>query len=336
MARADHIKALIRRHAQGDEEGFYSVVLQLAAQAARAGQGQFAVELKKLVDEARARRSAVAQGSGPVPIARPRGELVGLLDLAYPKSRLSDLVLTGDQREALHRIVLEQRERDRLRAHGLVPVRHVLLVGPPGTGKTFASSALAGELGLPLFTIRLDGLITKFMGETAAKLRLVFDAVAGTRGVYLFDEVDALAGERAVGNDVGEVRRILNSFLQLLEQDTSDSLILAATNHPALLDRAIFRRFDAVLRFELPNDAQAETLVLGRLHRFGAASLDRDAVVDAARGLSHAEIGRACDQAAKAAVLQGRERVGTAELLAALAERRRAKEHQGPLDGSAA
>ena len=116
-----------------------------------------------------------------------------------------------------------------------------------------SASALAGELHLPLFTIVLDGLITKFMGETAAKLRLIFEAISQTRGVYLFDEFDALGSERASGNDVGEIRRVLNSFLQFLEQDQSDSLIVAATNHPKLLDRALFRRFDDVIEFALPD-----------------------------------------------------------------------------------
>ena len=104
------------------------------------------------------------------------------------------------------------------------------MIGPPGTGKTMSASALAGEFNLPLFEIRLDGLITKYMGETAAKLRLVFDAIAEMRGIYLFDEFDSIGAQRSMMNDVGEIRRVLNSFLQFIEQDKSDSLILAATN----------------------------------------------------------------------------------------------------------
>ena len=119
------------------------------------------------------------------------------------------------------------------------------------------AAAVAGELGLPLFSIQLDGLITKYMGETAAKLRVVFDAIQATRGVYLFDEFDALGGERGSKNDVGEIRRVLNSFLQFLEQDESDSLVLGATNHAGLLDRALFRRFDAVLEYALPTPEES-------------------------------------------------------------------------------
>lgn len=273
MARADQIKALIRRHAAGDDRGFYAIAIQMAAQAARQGHTSFAEELRKLIDEGQQKAAAPRRGK-LLPMAQPRGELVGLLDLSYPKTRLVDLSLAPDTTARLERIVLEQRQGERLRSHGLLPTRHVLLVGPPGTGKTMTADALAGELLLPLFTIRLDGLITKFMGETAAKLRLVFEAIAQTRGVYLFDEVDALAGERALANDVGEIRRVLNSFLQFLERDHSDSLILAATNHPKLLDRAIFRRFDAVLSFELPDEEQARELIESKLAMFDPRQLD--------------------------------------------------------------
>lgn len=121
------------------------------------------------------------------------------------------------------------------------------------------------QLHLPLFLIRLDGLITKFMGETAAKLRLVFDALSKTRGVYLFDEVDALGGERARPNDVGEIRRVLNSFLQFHERDESNSLLVAATNHPQKLNRAMFRRFDAVIDYPLPTADVAKAVIRNRL-----------------------------------------------------------------------
>jgi SpoVK/Ycf46/Vps4 family AAA+-type ATPase len=325
VARADQIKALVRRHAAGDDEGFYVIALQLAAQAARQGHTSFAQELRRLIDEARQNKAAAPRPGRLLPLAQPRGDLAGLLDLAYPKTRLADLSVPKEIRERLLRIVLEQRQRERLRQHALRPTRHVLMLGPPGTGKTMSASALAGELALPLFTIRLDGLITKYMGETAAKLRLVFEAIVQTRGVYLFDEVDALAGERALANDVGEIRRVLNSFLQFLEQDSSDSLVLAATNHPGLLDRAVFRRFDAVLEYQLPDDAEIRDLVGSRLAPFGATRLGWGEILEAARGLSQGEICRACDQAAKTAVLSDREAVDTPMLLAALAERRQTR-----------
>ncbi|WP_249364437.1 AAA family ATPase, partial [Pseudoalteromonas ruthenica] len=138
----------------------------------------------------------------------------------------------------------------KLKNHGLSPRRKVLLVGPPGTGKTYTASVLAGELDYPLFQVRLDGVITKYLGESSAKLRQVFDAIREVRGVYFFDEFDALGSNRSAGNDVGEARRLLNSFLQMIEQDESNSLIICATNHIEILDHALFRRFDDVIKYE--------------------------------------------------------------------------------------
>lgn len=251
MPSASQVKALIRSHAEGDELRFYSIALQVAAQAARQGHNRFAIELRDLIDRAKAgmERPKPGQVTRPVPMVQPRGELAGLLNAVYPKTRLSEMALDPATHGRINRVLTEQRDRAHIQSHGLAPLRRLLLVGPPGTGKTMTAAALAGELSIPLFSIQLHSLITKYLGETAAKLRLVFDAMQETRGVYLFDEFDALGTDRAAQNEVGEIRRILNSFLQFLEHDASDSIIVAATNHPALLDRALLRRFDAVIEY---------------------------------------------------------------------------------------
>lgn len=324
MATADQVKALIRSHADGDDTRFYAIAMQVAAQAARSGHGKFAQELRELVDRVKARAKSLepTRGPKPVPLAQPRGELAGLLTVGYPKTRLVDMAFTDGLRARIERALTEQRERDRLREHGFPPMRKLLLIGPPGTGKTMTAAALAGELGLPLFSIQLDGLITKYMGETASKLRIVFDAIQSTRGVYLFDEFDALGGERGSKNDVGEIRRVLNSFLQFLEQDDSDSLVVGATNHVALLDRALFRRFDAVLEYALPTLEIATRVMRARLGLLDTSSIDWNIAARSAEGLSHAEIAMACEQAAKNAILDYSSAVREAELVCALDERR--------------
>jgi len=324
MAKADQIKALIRSHAEGDDTRFYAVAMQVAAQAARNGHGKFAQELRELVDRAKERAKAAASTPGPkpIPMAQPRGELAGLLTVGYPKTRIADMALEDELHQRIERVLVEQRQRDRIREHGFAPLRKLLLVGPPGTGKTMTAAALAGELGLPLFTIQLDGLITKYMGETAAKLRLVFDAIQGTRGVYLFDEFDALGGQRGGANDVGEIRRVLNSFLQFLEMDDSDSLVIGATNHVKLLDRALFRRFDAVLDYALPSKEIATKVMQARLGLLDTADIDWSDAAAAAETLSHAEITHACEQAAKNAILEHTTKVRNDELVIALKDRR--------------
>ena len=319
MATASQVKALIKSHSTGDDERFYAVALQLAATEARSGHAAYARELKELIDAAKGRPRV----AGPVPVSSPRGELASLLSATYPDERFADLALETQLRNHLKRVLLEQRQRDQLQERGFQPLRRLLLVGPPGTGKTMTARALASELSLPLFTIRLDGLITKFMGETAAKLRLVFDAMAATTGVYLFDEVDALAGARANQNDVGEIRRVLNSFLQFLEQDESESVLVAASNLPDALDRALFRRFDSTIEYQLPAVRIANKVIRNRLAALDLAEIDWRRIGSASRGLSHAEVTLAAEQAAKDVILTGGTAITTRVLLEALTSRTR-------------
>jgi SpoVK/Ycf46/Vps4 family AAA+-type ATPase len=205
VATAEQLKALIRSHSASNEEQFRTVALQIAAHTAKLGNIRLADELRALIDECRRRETSTGTARS-VPIARPSGELAGLVTASYPNTRLSDMVLPERVHRQIQEIVHQQRQRDRLRSHGLAPRRKLLLVGPPGCGKTMTAAALAGECQLPLMFVQLHSLITKYMGETAAKLHVVFDAMAETRGVYLFDEFDAIGAARTTGNDVGESR----------------------------------------------------------------------------------------------------------------------------------
>lgn len=320
MASADQIKALLKSHTEGDDQRFFSVAMQVAAHEAKLGHGQLAEELRALVDEAK-RRHGVARQNGPIPISRPKGDLASLLAVSYPKARFGDIVLDDDLSKQLHRVVREQRHASQILEHGLAPRRKLLLVGLPGTGKTLSASVLAGELGIPLCQVRLDGLITKYMGETAAKLRQIFDATDHTRGVYFFDEFDAIGSQRGLTNDVGEIRRVLNSFLQMIEQDRSHSLIVAATNHPEVLDHALFRRFDDVLHYLLPNAEQIAALLKARLGRLVPKGVSWKRLAEPASGLSYAEITRAAEEVQKEALIQQHERISEAQIQQQLRER---------------
>lgn len=321
MASAEQLKALIKSHISRDEGQFYSVAMQVAAYEAKRGHGNLAMELRDMIDAAKAR--LVPGESGKlIPLAKPRGELANLLSVTYPKSRILDMVLDDKALRQLQQVIKEQHLFARIREHGLAPRRKLLLVGPPGTGKTMTASVLAGELGIPLFLVRLDSLITKFMGETAAKLRQVFDSITDMRGVYFFDEFDAIGSQRGLANDVGEIRRVLNSFLQMIEHDQSNSLIVAATNHPEILDYALFRRFDDVIEFKLPTPDQIIGLIHARLGSFLPKRLAVKAVAARAEGLSCAEICRAVDGAIKEAIMHNQALVKEANLNHMLEERR--------------
>jgi SpoVK/Ycf46/Vps4 family AAA+-type ATPase len=322
MTAARHLLALLKSHIEGNDEQFLAVAMQVAAHEARVGHGKLAQELRDLVDDARSQYKQ--HGQKPVPLAQPKGELASLVSVRYSDIRLSSMVLPSELEERLKRVLIEHRQQHRLQDHGLSPRRKLLLLGPPGSGKTMTAAALAGELRQPLFTVVFDTLITKFMGETASKLRLVFDAMPGTRGVYFFDEFDAIGARRAARNDVGEIRRVLNSFLQFLEKDDSDSLIIAATNHPELLDPALFRRFDDVIEYALPDEEIALRILKSRLSTFKTNGIEWDVTIKAGAGLSQAEFSRAAEEAAKRAVLADRKTVTNNDLAAAIAERKAA------------
>ena len=269
MATARQIIALLSSLNEGNKEQVYAIALQVAATEAKRGRRSVADELRVLVEQGRETTESDRHRSNSgviVPITKPRGELQNLLTSSYPSTRLSDLVLDSLTAGRLKEIVDQQRHREELRHYGLVPTSTVLLIGPPGSGKTLTASALAGELHLPLFGVRFDTVITRFMGETASKLRIIFDHIASTRAVYLFDEFDAIGGKRTSDNDVAEMRRVLNSFLQFLEEPhATDSVIICATNHPELLDRALFRRFDEVVEYGMPSLDLARELIRSRL-----------------------------------------------------------------------
>lgn len=320
MAKAEQLKALLRSHSDGDDKRFYSVAMQLAAHEAKQGHGKLAEELRDLIDEAKRKRSI----SEPIPIGRPKGDLANLLAVSYPKSRLTDIVLNDELSDQIVRVITEQRHAAEILQHGLSPRRKVLLVGPPGTGKTFSAAILAGELGLPLCLVRLDGLITKFMGETAAKLRQIFDSIAQTRGVYFFDEFDAIGSQRGMTNDVGEIRRVLNSFLLMLEQDQSNSLIIAATNHPEILDHALFRRFDDVLHYSFPDTKQIAVLLRAKFFNFAQKRISWKRLAEKAVGLSHADITRACEETIKNVLIKKEKFIAEAEVSRMLEERQSA------------
>lgn len=314
MATAEQIKTLIRSHFSEESERFFTAALQVAAHEARQGHTALAHEIKLLVDKARQ-----TQKEGPIKFP---SELSGLIQTEEPEAHQDNLILSAERKERIRRILHEYKQRNTLKEHSLSHRRKILLSGPPGTGKTMTAGVLAYELGLPLRTIQVDRLITKFMGETAAKLRQIFDIIRENPGVYLFDEFDAIGGDRRRDNDVGEMRRVLNSFLQFIEAEASDNLIVTATNNESLLDKALFRRFDDVIYYALPDAEERKQLMRNLLALFTNKRFPFSKAAEEAEGLSHADIDHACRNAMKEVVLSGRNTVEPAILKTFLLERK--------------
>lgn len=293
MATGDQVKALIKAHFDQDNERFKTAALRIAASESRSGHSTLARDITAIVDNA----------------SRGRGQIIDLANkdnlfvVSYPTATKQDLVVPAELGERIDRVLAEYKQRAKLAQYGLSCRRKLLLEGEPGTGKTMTASVIASELDLPLFVVQTDKLITKYLGETSVKLRQIIETISSNRAVYLFDEFDAIGADRSRDNEVGEMRRILNSFLQFIENDVSESIIVAATNNRAMLDAALFRRFDDVLHYDLPSMDEVKRIVTIKVSGFDPSfSLGDDAAAKLS-ALCQADISRICEEAVKETLL---------------------------------
>ncbi|MCR9015725.1 AAA family ATPase [Aquiflexum gelatinilyticum] len=324
MGATEQIKSLIKHFGEGDDERFISSALQIAAAEAQKGHTALAQELKSLIDKAKLKRNQpFADRSKTIPILPSQRDLKELLDVFQPAIKLNDMVLDVETKSSLEKLIEEQTNWQLLRQYNLQPKRKLLLTGPPGCGKTMTAQALAGELGIPVFIVRLDGLVSKYMGESIAKLRVIFDTMVNQRGVYLFDEFDSIGSHRNIGQDVGEIKRVLNSFLINIEKDQSNSIIICATNLPEMLDKALFRRFDEVIEFPLPKETEITSMLQKQLQAFEFESkVDLQSIAHQFLGLNFSDILRACEETIKAMILSGRNKLNPQVLIDALSKRK--------------
>lgn len=319
--KADILKLLLQSHAAGDEPSFRKAALQLAAAESKVGHVRVADEIRAII--AKMPATAVRKLGPVVDIAAPRGELADILEGGHRDERLRDIVLRPEVRDLLLRVISENRSRGRLERFGVSPRRRLLFHGVPGCGKTLGAAVLAGEMGLPLMTVRFDALFSRFLGATAVQLRAIFAEMPRRPGVYLFDEFDSVAKARGDSQDVGEMNRVVTAFLQLVDADVSGSLLVAATNHVELLDRAVFRRFDVIVPFEKPTREQIVDLLKLRLGAVGVTGQHAEKLAERAEGWSFADIARACDDAVRTMALADREEVLDQDVLQAFDDLKR-------------
>jgi SpoVK/Ycf46/Vps4 family AAA+-type ATPase len=242
MARADLLVHLVRSARDRDDGALRRTVESLIAEER---EKEHHLVAERLEEALKRRPDPLVASAGGHDGAAPAG-----FTIVTPRSRIDDLVLPEGLRQAIDELIEEQQRAEVLRSHGLEPRHRVLLVGPPGNGKTSLAEGIAEALLLPLIVVRYEEVIGSYLGETAARLASVFAAARTRRCVLFFDEFDALAKERGDEHETGEIKRVVSSLLLQVDTLPSHAIVVAASNHPELLDRAVHRRFE--LRLELP------------------------------------------------------------------------------------
>lgn len=310
MASSEAIKKLIKAHLNNDTTEFRRVSLQIAAKEASSGHTKVANEIRELVDNV---SPVLGQTTDinviPKKFQLNNSELKGLLKSSYTKEKLKDMILDDETKIELEKILIEWKKRRVLESYGLECRKKILLIGPPGCGKTMSAKAIAGELSLPLFSVKLDGLISRYLGETSIHLRNIFDEMRKTQGVYLFDEFDSIGNTRNDFKDVGEIRRVLSSFLIMLEEFDGDSIIIAATNYEKNLDWALFRRFDSIIKYSKPETEDAIKLIKLKLRNFDTKNINWNNIKQYCNQLSYSEITKAVLESIKISVLNDNKKI---------------------------
>jgi SpoVK/Ycf46/Vps4 family AAA+-type ATPase len=322
MAKADHIKKLVASFGRNQE--FRAATLRIIDDAANQGKRPFAESLRKILDaNVRPDYQAVPQ-PGLTTLASQIDPATDLIDEIAVARGLNDIVLNSDTRLLIEGLIEERRRNEELRRHRLPISSRLLFSGPPGCGKTLCAEVLARELSMPLYSARIDVVISSFLGETASNLRRLFEFATRKSCILFLDEFDALARTRTDAAEHNELRRVVNSLLLMIERFKGPGFVIAATNLPQVLDEALWRRFDDILSFDLPTEREIELLLTREFANF-PAHFDLSTTINKLVGMSYADTERICIDAIKKAVLKKRKSVSETEFAAALRQEMRRK-----------
>lgn len=313
--KARLIENLIVAHSSGDEQVFSAAVDQLATDEEKKGNVILANKIRKAYTTKKktsnntsnftASSSAFTlQSSAP----RDKDSLLELYEVVTPEEKLEDVILPENQKQIILQVIEEQRMVEKLLHNNLEPVNRMLLCGPPGCGKTMTAYAIAHELGLPVAYVRLDGLVSSYLGQTSINLRKVFDSVRNQRIILFLDEFDAIAKKRDDSNELGELKRVVTTLLQNFDNMPGNVFMIAATNHEQLLDTAIWRRFNVTITMELPNTQQREILMKKWFQEYNIdreKKMDYELLAKISGGLNGAQLKELASASGKAKLIRG-------------------------------
>lgn len=303
MARADLLKKLFSSFKQDDKEMFYTVASEIIEDEKKKNHGILADDLKLILNgNYQTKKTTMASFNTP----KDKDKDMPLVEVIYPEKYFTDLIVSNDKVMQLEQIIKEFSNWDVLVSNGVFPTRRALFYGPPGCGKTLAAQALAGELGIPMLYVRFDALISSYLGETASNIRKVFDYAKQDSWLIFFDEFDAIARSRNDSTEHSEIKRVVNAFLQQIDNYKGRSLIIAATNFEESLDYAIWRRFDETIRFDMPTNEEKIKLFKMKLKKLNGPVHVVEEYLGKMEGFSHSDVEKSCQIIMKQCILEGR------------------------------
>ena len=304
MARADLLKKLFSSFKQEDKDTFYRIASEIIEDEKKKNHGILADELRMILNgNYQAKRSMYSFTTNT---PKDKDKEIPLVEVIYPEKYFYDIITTPEKNIQLNQIIREFNNWDVLVSNGVFPTRRVLFYGPPGCGKTLVAQAIASEIGIPMLYVRYDALVSSYLGETAGNIRKVFDYAKNESWVIFFDEFDAIGRSRNDTSEHGEIKRVVNTFLQQLDNYKGRSLIIAATNFEQSLDYAIWRRFDETIRFDMPTNDEKIKLFNLKLKQFKGPQHVIEQYLEQMKNFSHSDIEKVCQIIMKSCILEGK------------------------------
>ncbi len=337
--KSELTRQIFEAFALGDREKFLAAAREIINEEEKKSHRLFAKDLREIIKSlgngsSMAEIPSTKRYKDSIPIPRDSEKGFPLLEVKEFHLDWNDLILEESVKSSLKQIVEEIRQAEVFATYGLKPKQCVLFCGPPGTGKTLSSQIISSVLYFPLVYVRFDSIVSSFLGETASNLRKIFDFIECGEWVVLFDEFDFIGKQRDDPYEHGEIKRVVNNFMQMLDGFSGDSLIIAATNHQYLLDPGLWRRFDEIIHFDLPDSSLRKNLLMKYLGVMDKQKdLACDLIVKELNKFSPADIAHVCWDALKKAILDNRRTVTNQDLLLAIKEQKRRKQIEKKKDG---
>ncbi len=304
MARADLIKKLFSSFISNDKKLFLKVANEIIADERKKNHVILANDLERVLRMSKKHDTALMSYMEHINNFNEEKDN-RLVDIIYSEKCFDDLILSDEKTAELKEILLEFCNWDVLVSNGVPPTSRILFYGPPGCGKTLCAKALATEIGIPLMYVRFDALVSSYLGETASNIRKVFELAKNDSFVIFFDEFDAIGRSRSDESEHGEIKRVVNTFLQQIDNFKGQSLIVAATNYESSLDYAIWRRFDTTLRFDLPSDIEKIKLFNSKLRLFNGPNYTFKQFLKDTDFFSHSDVENVCRIIMRKCILNG-------------------------------